>query len=257
MTKTRINPLTLFSLSSILLFNPNINLIDPLPDFIGYIMMIFAIGSVAKFVPYLEEFKKSVAILALISAIRIPSFIIMYNNLGSGRDIIPLFTLVFVTLEAILLYQAVENGHKALCYIAERTNAASITSPISIGKNGRSISLSALKSLTYVFLISKLALNLAPELLLLTTEDVDLRLKLRNAYPATLVICILAACIIGIVWLVRARAYVKALATNGEIGAAISSLVITGTPEEQRKEKTVNKVRQNVVFSKIAEREIE
>ena len=239
MTKKRINAATLFSLSTILLFNPNINLIDPLPDFIGYILMILAIGSAAKYVPYLSECKSAITLLAVVSALRIPAFIIMYNNLATGRDIVPMFTLIFVSIEAILLYQAVENGHKALCYISERTDASSISESFSIGKGGRTMTLGAVKSLTYIFLIARQALNLAPELLLLTTENIDTRRQLREAYPAVLIICIFAALIIGIVWITRARGYVKALIQKNQIGDAIASLETNATPDEEEKEKLV------------------
>ena len=239
MTKKRISATTLFSLSFIFLFNANINVLDPLPDFIGYILMIFAMGTAARFVPYLSECRRAIALLAIISALRIPSFIIMYNNLRTGRDIVPMFTLIFIVVESILLYQAVENGHRSLCYISERTDASSINEPFSIGKFGKTMSLESLKSLTYIFLIARQTLNLAPELLLLTTEDVSIKRQLREAYPAVLVICILSACIIGIIWLVCIKRYLKALASKNQVGKAIESLESKGTPEEQERKKTV------------------
>ena len=239
MTKKRVSAATLFSIATIFLFNPSINLIDSLPDFIGYLLMILAIGAAAGYVPYLSEFRRAAGLLALISALRIPSFIMMYNNLGTGRDIVPMFTLIFVVVESILLYQAIENGYRALCYVSERTGVSAISEPISVGKSGKRLSLNSLRSLTYIFLITRQALNLAPELMLLTTENTSLKLQLREAYPAVLVICIFAALIVGIVWAVCARGYVKALAKVEELRAAVASLEAKGTPDEQNREKTV------------------
>ena len=239
MTTKRISAAKLFSLSLVFLFNPNVNLIDPLPDLIGYILIIFAIGTAARFIPYLPEFRRAIGFLALISSLRIPAFFMMYNNLSTGRDIVPMFTLIFIAVEAILLYQAVENGSKALCYLSERTDASSIGEPFSIGRSGKTMTLSALKSLTYVFLIARQALNLAPELMLLTSEDIELKRQLREAYPAVLVICILAAGIVGIVWLTCAKGYVKSLTANDQIGSAVKSLEVKGTPEQQQRESNV------------------
>lgn len=233
MTKKRISAKTLFALSLLFLFNANINLIDPLPDFIAYLLIMPAIGAAANTVPYLSECKSALGVLALISAARIPAFIVMYNNLGTGRDIVPMFTLIFVVIECILLYKAVENGYRALCYISERTGARSLTEPFACGKKGKTMSVTALKGLTYIFLAARQLLNIAPELLLLTTEDNDIRRQLREAYPAALIVCIFVASVIGVVWVVYARRYVREIAKANEIGSAVSSLEIKGTPEEQ------------------------
>ena len=221
----------LIILSLVFLFNPNANLIDVLPDFVAYVILLLVIGSHSESVPYLAECKGAFIKLALVTLIKIPAFLVMYSNMVSGKDIVPLFTLVFAALELILLYSAVENGFRALGYIGERTDCASVRDPFIIGR-GQTMTPESLKILTYVFFVAKAALNVIPELLLLTPEDTALRRSLQEAYPAVLVISILLALMVGSVWNSLSVKYVKAIKRGNDLGAAIERLVKKGTPEE-------------------------
>lgn len=222
-------PLVILSL--VFLFNPNANLIDVMPDFVAYVLFILVIGSLSESVPYLAECKGALIKLALVTLIKIPAFLVMYSNMVSGKDIVPLFTLVFAVLELILLYSAVENGFRALGYIGERTDCASVRDPFSVGR-GRMMTPESLKILTYIFFVARATFNVIPELLLLTPEDTSLRRKLQEAYPAILVISILASLAIGIIWLSRTVKYVKAIRHGEDLGAAINTLAAKGSPEE-------------------------
>lgn len=225
------NVYALIVIALIFLFNPNANLIDILPDFIAYILLIIAIGSHEEAIPYLSECKSALVKLGLVTLLKIPAFSFMYSNLNTGKDIIPLFTLVFVTLELILLYSAVSNGFAALSYLGERTDCRSVREAFTVGKK-RKCSPEQLKALTYIFFLAKGILNVAPEILLLTPEDAAMRKKLAEAYPAVLVLCIFAALIIGIIWLTHITKYVKSVRCGNDLGIAISSLEQKGTPEE-------------------------
>lgn len=226
------NVYPLIVISLILLFNPNANLIDVFPDLVAYVLLIVAIGSRHEIVPYLAECKEALVKLALVSLIKIPAFTVMYSNIATGKDIIPLFTLVFVTLELILLYSAVTNGYNALTYLGERTDCASVRDAFKVGRN-RKCTPEQLKILTYIFFGARGILNVVPEIFLLTPEDTSLRKRLAEAYPAVLLVCIFAALIIGLVWLKHAMKYAKAI-KEGNIAEAINSLTYHGTPEETR-----------------------
>lgn len=234
MTKVKkiknVYPLIIASL--ILLFNPSANLIDVLPDFIAYILLILAIGRHGETVPYLAECKGALVKLALVTAVKLPAFTVMYSNMMTGKDIVPLFTLVFVTLELILLYSAISNGYKALSYLGERTSCRSVRAPFTVSRK-RSCTPEQLKILTIIFFAARGILNVAPEILLLTPEDTALKKRLAEAYPAVLVVSVFAALIIGVVWLRHATKYVKAIRLSGDLSEAIASLEHRGTLEEE------------------------
>jgi hypothetical protein len=137
MTKIK-NKYPLVILSLILLFNPSANILDILPDFIAYLLLIIVIGELGETVPYLAECKSELVKLSLVTLIKIPAFTVMYSNMNTGKDIVPLFTLVFVAIEMILLYSAISNGFRALSYIGERTDCASVRKSFPVGKNGKS-----------------------------------------------------------------------------------------------------------------------
>ena len=245
------NPAFLITLALICLSNPNANLIDVIPDFIAYSLIIIAIGKRSEAIPYLAECKLAVERLALVSLIKIPAFTVMYSNMSTGKDIIPLFTIVFVTLEMILLYSAVQNGARGLTYIGERTNASVTVRPFRVGRK-RSMTPEGLKIMTMIFLLAKGILNLTPELLLLTPEDVEERKRLAEAYPAVLVISILCALVIGAIWLSHALKYVRSIENSGELGPVLSSLTSIDAPEASLRKNHEKKMKSSLTLVAIA-----
>ena len=215
----------------IFLFNPNANLIDVLPDIASYVLLIVAIGNLTETVPYLAECKGALVKLSLVALVKIPAFTVMYSNMSFGKDIVPLFTLVFVTLELILLYSAVSNAYNALSYLGERTDSKSVRDPFPIGR-GKTATPEQLRSLTYIFFAARGILNVVPEILLLTPEDTSLRKRLAEAYPAVLVLCIIASLIIGCIWLKHALKYASAIKRGADLSDAIRSLEHVGSEEE-------------------------
>ena len=183
------NKYPLILLSLILLFNPPVNIIDILPDCIAYILLILAIGNLTENVPYLKEAKDALVKLALLTSVKIPALTVMYANIGSGRDIVPLFTLVFATLELILLFSLVSNVYLSLSYLGERTDCRSVREPFALSKT-KKCTPEQLRFLTYIFFLARGILNVVPEILLLTPEDLTLRKRLSDAYPAVLAVCI-------------------------------------------------------------------
>lgn len=234
MTKKRISAAFATSLALLFLFNANFNLLDVLPDCISYILLIYVIGDASNIVPYLAECKSALGKLTLVSAIRVPTFFLMYRNLYTGSDIVPMFTLIFVTLESILLYSAIENGYKALSYLGERTDFSTTVQPFSINRKGKTMSLFALKILTMMFFLTKGILNLIPDLFMLTPEKVSVRKKLAEAFPAVLIICMLTVTVVGIIWLRYSKKYLKAVRKSGDIVAAINSLKTEESPEVKK-----------------------
>ena len=233
----------LIALSLVLLSNPNINLIDFLPDCIAYLLLIYSIKGSINNIPYCAECKDALKKLALFTLIKVPAFFVMYSNLKYGRDIIPLFTLVFSAIELIYLVSAINNCYKMFGYIGERTDATVAVSPFPLSKSGqRMMSVASLRVLTFIFVFSKAILNLLPELMLLTQESIALRLKLNDAYPAVLVLCFLIGIIPGAIWANKALKYLKTLSKSDELSQAIRSFGNNDLPEDdikKSKEKSV------------------
>ena len=217
----RIYPLIILSI--VFLFNPNINIIDLLPDVVAYATLVLIIGNHAQTVPYLAECKEALMKLVLVTLVKIPAFVIMYSNMRLGSDIVPLFTLSFAVLEYIFIFAAVKNLFLAFSYIGERTDCASVREPFSISKRKTSTP-EALEKFTLIFFLVKAIINVLPELFLLTGEDFALKRRLMNVYPTVLVISVLASLLICIIWLSYALKYVKALRKGGDIPRAFKEM---------------------------------
>ena len=239
MKSKRAYPLIILSL--VFLFNPNINLIDILPDCIAYILLALAIGDLAQTIPYLAECKSAVLKLALVTLIKIPAFSVMYSNMKYGSDIITLFTFSFTVLEFILIYTAVKNLFLALSYIGERTDCKSVREKFPLNRRS-SLSPEVLEKISIAFFIIKGSLNVLPELLLLSNENFMLRIQLRDAYPAVLVLCVFASLVIGAIWLGYAIKYVKNIKKKGDLPDAIKSIEVCSRPEVSSSDKIVKRL---------------
>ena len=239
MKSKRIYPLIILSL--VFLCNPNINLIDILPDCIAYTLLALVIGNLSQTVPYLAECKSSVIKLILVTLIKIPAFSVMYTNMKYGSDIVTLFTFSFAVLEFILIFGAVKNLFLAISYIGERTDCESVRESFPLSKK-RKLSPEMLEKITLAFFVIKGALNVLPELMLLSKESFALRRELRDAYPAVLVISIVAAFIVGLIWLGYAVKYVKNIKRKGDLGAAIQTIEAYSKPDISSSDKTLKKL---------------
>ena len=234
------HPYSLTVLSLLFLCIPNMNLIDILPDCIAYAIFAMIIGSKAKSVPYLAECKSAVIKLALITLVKIPAFTVMYSNIQHGTDIIPLFTLSFAVIEIILIFSAVRNLFLSLDYLGERTDCISARGPFKINRV-RVMSTEMLEKITLVYFTVKATLNVLPEFMVLSNDDFALRKQLRDAYPAVLVISILASLVIGLAWFRYAIMFVKHLKSFDDIGEAIrvietdSRIEVTSTDKLTKK----------------------
>ena len=208
--------------SLIVLLNPNFNMIDPLPDFIAYFIFAWMIGTAGEIVPYFSETRSAAIKLGFVTLARVPAALIMLTNMYAGRDIVPLFTLTFSVIEAILLYSLVTNLFAGLYYMGERCELPAIISPFKAAR--RAISPDALKLVTLTFVLTKSVLNVIPDICLLTTENPGLKKFFTSAYPVLLVICMTAVLIFGIIWAFMSWKYARAIYQGGDIAEAVRCL---------------------------------
>ena len=239
MKSKRAYPLIILSL--VFLSNPNINLIDILPDCVAYILLALVIGDLAETIPYLAECKSAVVKLALITLIKIPAFSVMYSNMKFGSDIVTLFTFSFTVVEFILICTAVKNLFLAMSYIGQRTDCESVRGKFKWSKKPI-LPPEVLEKTTIAFFAIKGSLNVLPELLLLSKESFALRKQFRDAYPAVLVISILTALVIGAIWLSLVIKYVKNIKKTGDLSAAINSIEVYSRPEISESDKIAKRL---------------
>ena len=234
----RLFPLIIFSL--IFLFNPSLNIVDLTPDFIAYFILASLISASAEALPYFKEMKDAFLRLALLNVAKSVGALVMFANLSSGSDIIPLFTLIFNTLEIILLIGAVNNTASAMFYLGERTGATSLIRPY-VTIFGKRMRPETLKGFTLIFCVARGVLSFLPEISLLTYTDPKIKYFFQTIYPIAVLVCFGTALLVSVVWLICALLYLRAVSRENAVGNAIDSIIDSVRMEEIKLKRQVNR----------------
>ncbi len=121
-----------FTAAAFFLFNPNINIIDVLPDCIGYLLIIFGIRRLGDLVPHFAEAQAAFRRLFWLSLIKMPAFMITMNLLAGNGSERPLYTVValaFGVIELIFLFPAIRELFAGMDYLGERYGARAPIGP--------------------------------------------------------------------------------------------------------------------------------
>lgn len=210
--KNKFYSLIVFSL--IILFNPTANIIDIFPDFIAWFILAKLFEKAADSASYFEEARSAFIRLGIISAAKIPAFILVLlieKKSGIGNDTYALASLIFSTLEIIFIIPAVKYIFEALFHLGERSDAKSLIAPITTPENpNRALTPESVRGLTFLFFICKALLTALPDLLLLTRVTGSGHVvTFSRFYPITLVIAFIAQLSLGIIWLRAALKYIR------------------------------------------------
>jgi len=107
----------------IFFFNPCVNLVDILPDFIGCILMLAGLYALRDLCGYFEDARRDFLRLFWVSLSKIPAFVIMFSisqrNVNEKTTIL-LFTFVYAVIEGVLLIVAFGNLLDGFVYAGER-----------------------------------------------------------------------------------------------------------------------------------------
>ena len=218
------------------LFNPNINIVDIIPDFLGYFILFSVFTKAADCAPFFQEARGGFCKLGLVSLMKIPALVITVfarskNTLDN--DIIVLMALLFMILEIIFLIPTVNNIFSALSYLGERSDASSLIS--------EKEKIEDLKILTFIFLIGKSVLGFLPETLRLTRSvESGSQIYLLTGskyYGPALTASLLFSLILGIIWLSKSIKYVKKVKSEGKFDSALLSVASESAADEYEKNK--------------------
>lgn len=221
---------SLLSVALVFLFNPNINTIDILPDFIGYFILSALFINAADCASYFEEARSAFHRLGWLNVAKIPAFLlIVFIRRGNtvDNDIYALVSVTFAALETILNVIAIKNIFEALFHLGSRTNARSLITAFPISKK-QSFSPESLRILTYTFFIVKALGYSIPDLFLLTKTTsiggLDYRYSGSVLYPISILLSLVICFVLGGIWLSRTKKYVRAVKAEGLFHEALYSL---------------------------------
>lgn len=228
----------------VLLFNPNISIVDVLPDFIAYFIINRMLTRAADRAPYFAEAKQAVKLLAWLTFAKLPALILLgasKSNDAFGNDMMALMSIAFATLEVILMLQATRNLFDAFFRLGERTDALALIRPYPISRS-RKRPTESLRYITYAFAIIKCAAYVIPDMFLLThlkdTHAGTQIITISRGYPIALILALSLALISGIFWLSNMKKYIRTVLTEGEFNTALDKIAAMDPSNSiERKEK--------------------
>ena len=228
LSKKRFYSLLIFSL--VLLFNPTVNVIDLLPDFVGWLILAKLFEKASYSAPYFEEARVGFIKLAFINLAKIPALFLIIFAKGQNtldNDVFALVSFVFAVAEAVFTIKAAKDLFSGLFHLGERSSAVALISPFSLGKRKkRHITPDNIKEYTYFFFICKAIISFLPDMFLLTriSKKTGQLLTISKHYPTVLLLSQLLGLIVGIVWLLRTVSYIKAVRCEGLFDEALISV---------------------------------
>ena len=228
--KTKYYSLIVFCL--VLLFNPNLNVIDIFPDFIAYFILAKLFEKPADSAPYFEEARTGFIRLGFLNLAKIGGLFIIISERSHNsfnNDIIPLVSFVFAVCELILMLMAIRNIFDALFRLGERSDAAALIRPFPTTRRGKyEMPPEMLRSFTYLFAICKCVVYFLPDVFLLTrTNDSPggtQIITISKYYPIILLISQFIGIIVGILWLSRMLKYIRSIRKEGKFLTVIAEI---------------------------------
>lgn len=194
------------ALSLIFLFNPNISIIDPLPDFIGYILLSLALVRLADMNDTLGDALALFKRLVFVDAAKVLAIFWTFGiSVTTERNTsLLLWSFVFALVEIIFVTQAFSKLFSGI------SSLATICESSVVQRGGRRSYTDKIKRFTIIFISVKAILSVLPEFSVLSNSGYNENYGVMNIYRFIGVMRMLAflpVFILGVVWLVRAIAY--------------------------------------------------
>ncbi|MBQ9085816.1 MAG: hypothetical protein IJY47_01360 [Clostridia bacterium] len=212
--KNKMNTLGLgwLSIAFVFFLNPNISVIDLLPDFIGYLILCRGLSKIADLN---ESIENAVSLFRKMIFVDLGKWLAILWIFGLSapterNSSFLLFTFVFSVVELIVLipaYNKLFYGITQLAYFFPNESVLDM-SP----KEKKKSKTDKIKQFTLVFIIAKAVFAVLPELADLTNGDYSEFSAQDSLYPYIGVMRLLAfipVLILGIVWLFRIQHYFR------------------------------------------------
>lgn len=194
MNKLRKNMgLSLFPLSFIFLFNPDITVFDILPDAIGYLIMMLALSNLSDIDHHIETAKNRFKLGALLSLCKLLSLLVLFGLVSQNDRSVAILTATFVfsTAELILLIPAYKELFEGLLNLGMLNEGTAVFRPV----GSTNVSDRMLRR-TVTFLIIKICASTLPEFTSLIDNTEYRFIGLLRGFG------FIVALVFGIVWLI-------------------------------------------------------
>lgn len=202
-------PWIAFSVAFLFIFNPNISIVDLLPDFFGYIILSVSLVKLSMISEGLVEARKAFERMIIIDGAKLLALIWVFGiDVSSARSSsLLLFSFVFGVFEIIFLAPAFIKLFEGF---GELGNFHVNTSIHGSKKNGGKSYTEKIRKFSVFFVSFRAIMTLLPELSDLTNVNEMQQANHVSIYRYIGVMrmfCFIPVLIVGVVWLVKALAY--------------------------------------------------
>ena len=208
------------------LFNPNINVVDVLPDFIGYLLIYRGLFHASFLSDNLRQARDLIWKLAMVTAVRAASAVLLPYT---SDTFTLLLVFIFAVLEAMYAIPAIQVVFEGAYAVGTRLDCPSIYQTkerkkrTKRGTTVRTVEgAEQCKIFTVVFFLLKTVASVIPELpSLQLTDDLSdnsrFQMPLIMFRPWLYVFFGILVLIVGIVWLVRIARYINGLRKDSRL----------------------------------------
>ena len=201
------------------MFNPNINIIDFLLDFIGYIILCVALTSLGDINEYISDALVSFKRMIFIDAGKILAFMWVFgiSVTSEHNSSLMLWSFIFGVLALLFLVPAYSNLFKGFTELGYFHNNTAILGTKGKGKVNYT---DKIKKFTFFFIILKSLLSFLPEFSDLTSTEYYENHGMTNLYQYVGVMRLLAfipVFIVGLIWVVKITVYFNRLNKDAEL----------------------------------------
>ena len=202
--------------------NPHFNVFDFFPDFIGAFIIAALLRRASDIVPFFKEAEDGFTKVGILGLVRIPAALIMYQNILSGMDIVPLFTLIFCVIELLLLLPAVVNLARGLSYLGERVDGTALLKPFRM--LGFTVEIDSLRNFALFFVCVRAAFNFIPQLCHLTLSNDMAMYYARMIYTPLEIGMLIAVAVLGLAFAVCVISYTVRVKRCGGVADGIAAI---------------------------------
>lgn len=211
-------------------FNPQIGIVDLLPDVIGALLFVKLLKHAADLSPYFKEAREAFIKLAVTDLIKFfCQFSVMGRaTLGTG-DMSAMLSIAFLVLEVIFSFTAIKYLFDGLFYLGERSDAKALYTPFPVLRTtGPHLDPERVKVLSFVFFALKPLLAALPELLRLSRDPMNESASDPSVYyPRAVLLCASLVLVLGILWLYLSLRYLGAIRREGRISDVLRDRLST------------------------------
>lgn len=199
----------MIAVAFVFLFNPNIAIIDPLPDLIGYVILSIALSKISMISETLYDAKRAFERLVILDAGKIISIFWVFgiDAVSERNTSLLLWSFVFGFLEIIFAVPAYLKLFEGLSSLGNFHPNTAIHGKKARKKNSYTDSI---KSFSAFFVVFKAIFTIMPELTAIDSITYDETSRFFDMYRYIGVIrglCVIPILIIGFVWLVSVIKY--------------------------------------------------